>query len=57
MLNSLKFDNDVSKSQNYNPFRQMENEPQRGRNLVNRSLCYDSHNSSIANNPQNNVLN
>lgn len=50
LLKSLKFENnEVSKSNQYNPFKPSD-EP-RGRNLINRSLCYDSHNSSIQCNP------
>lgn len=46
LLKSLKFDNEVSKSNQYNPFKNSTDEP-RGRNLINKSICYDSHNSSI----------
>jgi hypothetical protein len=34
-----------------NPFRMIED--QRGRNLVNKSLCYESHNNSIHHNGAN----
>ena len=45
---SLKQENDVSKSTNINPMKIMAGDvDQRGRNMVNRSLCYESHNSSI----------
>ena len=48
LLGSLKYETEMTKSSQVNPFKLIE-EP-KGRNLVNRSLCYDSHNSSIQNN-------
>jgi len=44
----MKYETEMTKSSQMNPFKLIE-EP-KGRNLVNRSLCYDSHNSSIQNN-------
>lgn len=50
-MSFIKQETDVSKSSQVNPFRMIED--QRGRNLVNKSLQYDSHNTSIQNNNPN----
>lgn len=57
-MNSIKYTNngnELSKSNQLNPFKGMVDES-KGRNLVNRSLCYESHNSSIQNNLNNSTL-
>ena len=49
LITSIKYENGAGKQQAVYPFKAMD-DPSRGRNNVNRSLCYDSNQSSMHNN-------
>jgi len=50
-VNLSKQEGELCKSSALNPFRMPDEQP-RGRNLVNKSLCYDPHNNSLQTNNQ-----